>query len=61
MGENLKRVIEKLNKIEYLEVSGQVYWDIRALDRENLLSLSEVACEMEDESRQVKMIQEDCV
>lgn len=49
MYENFKRVIEKLNMIEYLEVSGQVYWDIRDLNKEDLLSTSEVACEMEDE------------
>ncbi|WP_163195409.1 hypothetical protein [Clostridium thermarum] len=61
MGENLKRVIEKFNKIKYLKISGQVYWDVRAIDRENLLCLSEVACEMEDESYQVKKMQEDCV
>lgn len=55
MGGNLKRVVEKMNKLVYLEVSGQIYRAALAIDREISTTPTEVPVEIQSESCQVNI------
>jgi hypothetical protein len=55
MGGNLKRVVEKMNNLVYLEVSGQIYRATLAIDREISTTPKVVPLEIQSENCQVNI------